>query len=142
VGLGVCQLRDRLDDGRGILGRRREHPEGALVALGEDVVVSAAGVDHHLVVALDHRGLSLGVGRAVGAQDELDALIVELVNQLGCGVRLGRVVLVLDVQLEGLVADLDPTLGVDLVLTELVALLGEHAFSGCLARQRRSRLRS
>jgi hypothetical protein len=66
----------------------------------------------------------------------LIALVVELVDQLGGGVRFGRVVLILDVQLEGLVTYLDPALGVDLVLAELVTLLSESPLSSQFAGER------
>jgi hypothetical protein len=55
------------------------------------------------------------------------------------GVRLGRVVLVLDVQPDLAAAEVDATFGVDPLLAQLVALLGELALTGEGAGERQRR---
>jgi hypothetical protein len=69
-------------------------------------------------------------------EDELPAVVVEVVDQLRGRVGLRLVVLVGDGQLEGVVAGLDPTGAVDLVLAELVPELGEPALLGERAGER------
>ena len=75
-----------LEEGSGgleLAGGAGEHAEDVAVALGEDLVGAAAGLDHRALGALGDGGSGQDDVAAEGAEEEIDAVVEQALDQGG-----------------------------------------------------------
>ena len=126
-GLGVLRQRHVDHAGEIVLGRA-EHAEGVLVALVEDALGRAVALDHRDAVLLGDRADLEGGAGAVGAEQEVDLVLLDQLLREGRALlRVALVVVVLRLDLVVLAPDHDPAVGVVDLLPELVAVAGQAA---------------
>ena len=121
-GLGI-ELAHHLDGAGVVVAGRRQGPEDVFIAAGIDLARGAAALDHRNLVLLGDGAVVEGIVRGEGPEQEVDLVRgdqPDILADAEADVRL--VVIELEGQLVGLVADLDAALGVDGVDGELIGV--------------------